>query len=62
MSELPQQLCFSVGFLILTLDLLIFLEMKGAISVLFALFCLLLLSEGAANGDKNVSTSTKVRF
>ena len=55
--------CVSVlGFLILTFDLFISLEMKAAISVLFVLFCLLLPSEGASNDEKNVSTSTKVRF
>ena len=47
---------------ILARDLLIFLEMKAAISVIFVLFCLLLPSEGGLNDDKNVSTSTKVRF
>lgn len=54
--------CVSVlGFFILTRDLLIFLEMKAAISVVFVLFCLLLPSEGASNADKNASTSSKVR-
>ena len=52
---------FQCRTFILSRDLLIFLEMKAAISV-FVLFCLLLPSEGASNDDKNFSTSAKVRL
>ena len=54
--------CLSVELFIFTLDLLVILEMKAAISVSFVLFCLLLPTEGASNDDQNVSPSTKVRF
>ena len=53
---------FQCWVFILTLDLLIFLEMTEPAIFFFRSICLLLPSEGAANGDKKVSTSTKVRF
>ena len=36
--------------------------MKAAIASFFVLFCLLLPSDGVSSDEKNVSTSTKVRF